>query len=67
MLYLLSEDVIGEASDGRSVGDKVRDGLHNVPAVFPPCETGQSSELDAHESQSDPSEGCRPSLGSGHH
>lgn len=63
---LFGEDVIGETSDRRSVCDEIRDGFHNIPTVFPPSETGKCTKLNAHESQTDPSERCRSSLSSSH-
>ena len=39
----------GLPSDGSAVGDEVSDGLHDVPAVVPPGEPGQDTELCGHQ------------------
>ena len=36
--------------------------LHDVPRVFPPGESGQNSELDAHQAQADPGQIVGPAL-----
>ena len=51
---LFGQGVIGEDGNGRAVSHKVRHRLHDIPGIFPPGESRQGSELDAHQTQSHP-------------
>ena len=48
---MFGEDVVGIAGNGGAVGDKVGHGLHDVPGIFPPGESGQEPELQRHVPQ----------------
>ena len=39
---------VAEEDDGGPSGDKVGDGLHDVPIVLPPHQIGQKPKLDGH-------------------
>ena len=50
-VLLPGEDKIRIAGDGGPVGDKVGDRLHNVPAIFPPSQSGQDAKLYRHQAK----------------
>ena len=41
LTHRFRDDVVGVYDNGRAVGDEVCDGLHDVPWVLPPGETGE--------------------------
>ena len=51
---LFGKEVVGKHGHAGAIGDEVCDGLHDVPGVLPPGQTGQDAKLQAHQPQPQP-------------